>query len=357
MKVVSWMLIRLIATRYVAILLGISILALSLELVAHAKEIQALQPGSALIIFKYLLMRAPSMLANYMPISILLAMLLALTELSYRNEMVALWSTGMSPVRFIVLLLPLAFLLGGLHFVLRDTVIPATIPQLRDWGIGDFGRTKLLMGEQDPIWMRAGPDILRAGSASPDSTVLHDVIIFRRDENGLLREQIYADTATLSGDRWTLKPALVYYRDNLTPSRLDTLVYSGAMKPAAAGTRSGEPEEMSLRDLAYFIDNQGFGIRPVWVYQTWQHKRITLFFTSLLMMAMCVPLASRFRRGGGLGALFAIGVGMGFVYFIIDGVALTMGELGFVSPWLGAWIPLIAFGFLTAVMALRAENV
>ena len=42
---------------------------------------------------------------------------------------------------------------------------------------------------------------------------------------------------------------------------------------------------------------------------------------------------------------------------IIDGISLTMGELGFVTPWLAAWMPLIAFGLLAAVLTLRAENV
>ena len=66
---------------------------------------------------------------------------------------------------------------------------------------------------------------------------------------------------------------------------------------------------------------------------------MSLFFSGLLMMALCIPLATRFRRGGGLGALFAVGVGMGFLYFIVDGISLTMGELGFVTPWLAAWLP------------------
>ena len=110
---------------------------------------------------------------------------------------------------------------------------------------------------------------------------------------------------------------------------------------------------MSVADLGYFIDNQGFGIRPVWVYETAQHKRLALCFTSFLMIVMCVPLASRFRRGGGLGILFAIGVGLGFLFFIIDGISLTMGELGFVMPWLAAWLPVALFGALALVMTLQ----
>ena len=357
MKIIGWMLVRMVTIRYIAILLGISFFVLSLDLLTNAKELQELRPGDTGILFDYMFYRAPSIIQNYMGISILLAMLLSLTELSYRNEMVAIWAAGLSPFRLLVMLLPLAFLAGGLQFVLSDSAIPATTPQLRDWGIGDYGADKLKVGEKDPIWMRAGPDILRAGSANADSTELKDVIIFRRDDKGLLREQIYAADAKLSAGRWTLSQVLVYYRDNLQPSKLDTLVYSGAMKPAQAGARSGAPEDMSLAELSYFIENEGFGIRPVWVYETWAHKRVSLFFTGLLMMALCIPLATRFRRGGGLGALFAAGVGVGFLYFIVDGISVTMGELGFVSPWLAAWFPIAAFGSLAAVLTFRAETV
>ena len=357
MKLVGWMLVRMVAIRYFAILLGISFFVLSLDVLANAKDIQALRPGDSSILLEYMLYRSPAVVSNYMGISILLAMLLVLTELSYRNEMVAIWAAGVSPLRLVTMLLPLAFLAGGLQFILSDTAIPATTPQLRDWGIGDYGADKLKVGEKDPIWMRAGPDILRAESANADSTRLQGVIIFRRNDEGLLNEQIYAKDAELSGGRWNLRNVLVYYGDNLAPSRLDNMIYSGAMKPAQQGARSGAPEEMTLGELSYFIENQGFGIRPVWVYQTWAHKRVSLFFSGLLMMALCVPLATRFRRGGGLGALFAAGVGMGFLFFIVDGISLTMGELGFVTPWLAAWLPIAAFGCLAAVLTLRAETV
>ena len=357
MKILAWMLTRMVALRFLAILLGVSIFVLSLEVLSYVDEIMALSPGHMSIVLDYALARAPSVVSTYLPLSILLAMLLVLTELSYRNEITALWSSGLSPGRLLVQLIPLAVLAGGLNFVLNDLAIPRQAPFLRDWAIGDYGKETLKVGEKDPIWMRAGPDILRALSASADSSELRGVIIFRRDGSGLLREQVYAARALHGGDRWSLEDVTIYYRENLAPSHLDTMIYSGTLKPAAAGARSGEPEEMSLTELGYFIDNQGFGIRPVWVYQTWWHKRISLLFSALLMISLCIPLAGRFRRGGGLGALFAVGVGLGFVYFVSDGIAMTMGELGFVTPWLAAWAPVIGFSALAAAMTLRAEQV
>ncbi|MGB9142602.1 MAG: LptF/LptG family permease, partial [Aestuariivirga sp.] len=305
----------------------------------------------------YMLQRAPSTLATFLPISTLLAILLTLMELSYRNEISAIWSAGASPRRLIAMLLPLAFVTGGLNFLLNDQAIPAVAPQLKEWGIADYGEKKLKIGERDPVWMRSGTDILRAASTNAQSTELEDVIIFRRDPNGLLREQIFAKQAELQGDRWNLKNVIVYYRENLPAIRLESLVYSGAMKPAAAGARSGDPEEMTISDLNYFIANSGFGIRPVWVYETWWQKRIALAFATLVMIAICIPIATRFRRGGGLGILFAAGVGLGFLFFVVDGMALTMGELGFVKPWMAAWMPVLSFGALAAALNLSTDRV
>jgi lipopolysaccharide export system permease protein len=347
----------MIMARFLLILFGVSIFVLTLDLATYIGDILALRSNAAEAVAEYFLYRAPGVLSTFVPISVLLALLLTLTELSYRTEMVALWASGFSPFRIMLMLAPLGLLLGGVHFLIADRAIPGAAPVLREWGIGDYSEKKLQLGERDPIWMRAGTDILRAASANPKATRLDDVIIFRRDPDGLLREQIFAKTAVQTAGRWILEDVIVYYRDNVVPSRLDRMIYSGVMKPAAAGARSGDPEEMSMRDLNYFIENAGFGIRPAWVYQTWWHKRLSLTLTSLLMIGLCIPLAVRFRRGGGIGILFAAGVAAGFLYFIVDGISLTIGELGFVSPWLAAWMPVITFSAIAVAIGLRTEAV
>lgn len=357
MTIIGWMLTRMIIIRFLFVLLGISIFVITLDIVTYSKEILGLGGGLP-IIFEYGLLLSPATLSTFLPISVLLALLLTLMELSYRNELPAIWSTGTSPLRLIVMLAPFALLAGGMHFLLNDQAVPRTAPQLRDWGIGDYGEKKLRGGgERDPLWMRAGTDILRAASANAPATRLQDVIIFRRDPNGLLREQIVAESAVLEGGRWRLSNVIVYYRDNLPPNRLDRLVYSGSFQPAAAGARSGDPEEMTLGDIDYFVENSGFGIRPAWVYETWWHKRLSLFLTSLIMIAICVPLAVRYRRGGGIGLMFVTGIGLGFLFFVLDGISLTMGELGFVTPWLAAWAPVLAFAAAAGFSAFRAEHV
>ncbi|CAN5307144.1 hypothetical protein BH10PSE7_BH10PSE7_20600 [soil metagenome] len=357
MTIIGWMLTRMMLVRFVFILLGISLFVVTLDVITYVTEILQLGGGLATVL-KYAALRAPAILSTYLPISALLAVLLVLMELIYRNEISAIWGAGTSPFRLVVMLAPFALLAGGVHFLLNDQGVPRTAPQLREWGIGDYGEKKLRAGgERDPLWMRAGPDILRAKSANLKATQLHDVIIFRRDPAGLLREQIMAQDAVLESGRWRLSDVVIYYRDNLPPNRLDTLVYSGSFQPAAAGARSGDPEEMTIADLNYFVENSGFGIRPAWVYETWWHKRLSLFVTSLVMIAMCVPLAVRFRRGGAIGLMFVSGVGLGFLFFLFDGLALAMGELGFLTPWIAAWAPVIGFTAVAGIIGFRTERV
>lgn len=348
---------RMALMRFCMILFGISAFVLSLEVVTYVDEILKLNDNQLAAVGYYALLRLPTTLSTFMPISVLLALLLTLTELSYRSELVAIWAAGGSPLQVMLMLLPLGIVLGGLNFMVNDQAAPRAAPVLHEWAIGDYGKKQLALGEKDPIWMRSGSDIVRAGDANERASELEDVTIFRRDEQGHLIEQIMARRATLDRGRWQLFDVVVYYPNNLPPTRLKQLVYSGAMRPAASGVRSGDPEEMSMADLNYFIVNAGFGIRPVHVYETWWHKRTTLLFSAWLMIAVCVPLALRFRRGGGIGYLFAIGVAIGFVFFVLDGISVTLGEIGLMPPALAAWLPMLILAAVAAALTVRAEAV
>ncbi len=351
------MLMRMVVARFLPILIGLSLFVLTLEVVAYAKEILALSDDGLTMIVRYIVARAPATMATFLPISLLLALLLSITELSYRNEITAFWSLGLSPLRVIGMLAPLALVIGVLHFAIVDRLVPAAAPVLRAWGIADYGEKKLKIGEADPIWLRSGNDIMRAATANRDATRLSDVVIFRRDASGILVEQIYAEAASLGPEGWVLQNSVVYGRDTKPPKRSTQLSYKGTMRAAESGSRSGDPEEMTLGDLSYFIANDGFGIRPAYVYQTWWHKRISLVFVSLVMVGLVIPLATKFRRGGGLGMLFALGVGMGFAFFILDGIALSIGELGVVFPWLAAWLPILVFSLVALYLLSKSERV
>lgn len=345
----------MILRRFLTILVCICIFVITLESVGFIGEILAINPSPAQSLAEYALFRSPPVLAVFLPMSMLLALLLTITELTYRNEMSAIFAIGISPLRIIIMLLPLAVLVGAFHFILLDRLVPTVTPTLKTWGIGDYAKNRVNVDSKDPIWIRSGTDIMRIANVSKDGKNFSGVIIFKRNEDGDLKEQIYADSATQEDGRWSLQKVIIYYNGSEPPNRLESLIYSGMMQ-AAGANRTGDPEDMTLGELGAFIANQGYGVRPIYVYQTSWHKRITALVISLVMIALCVPMAARFRRGGGLGFLFVLGVGLGFLFFISDGISTTMGELGIVKPWLAAWTPVLLFAALGLIFIAQTER-
>ena len=355
MSRIARFLTNMILARFITILACTCIFVLTLESVGFISEILTIHPSPTQSLAHYAIFRSPSVLSVFLPISMLLALLLTITELTYRNEITAIFAIGISPIRIILMLLPLALLIGGFHFILLDRLIPAVTPTLKIWGIGDYAKSKLNVGNKDPIWIRSGPDIMRISKVSGDGKQLTGIIVFKRNDHGRLKEQIYADEATLEDARWRLQKVVVYYTGNENPIRMESLIYSGALQ-AASANRTGDPDDMTLSELNSFIANEGYGVRPVHVYQTNWHKRLAALVITLVMIMLCVPMAAKFRRGGGLGYLFVMGVGLGFLFFVSDGISTTMGELGLVAPWLSAWAPVLFFAALGVSFVARTER-
>ena len=109
----SLMLARMLASRFGLILAGISFFVLTLDVATYAPDILALHNDELSSIAKYALLRLPGVASAFVGIAALLALLLMLTELSHRSELVAIWNTGISQLRLILIIAPVALAIGA----------------------------------------------------------------------------------------------------------------------------------------------------------------------------------------------------------------------------------------------------
>ena len=355
MSILARFLTRMILLRFIVILLGLSAFVLTLEVVGFLTDVLHIHPNPLAAVGLYCAARLPGILNLFLPTSLLLALLLAMTELSYRNELTAIWATGVSPARLILKLLPMALAIGLFQFMLMEKAVPYAATTLHGWGIGDYATRKFKTAENEALWIRSGNDIMRAEQIAADGKTLEKVTLFRREPGGQLLQEVFAETASQVSGEWLLNNATIYYATGQAPSRTKQLTYSGVIR--FANTKLVTPEEMPLSELSVFSANNGFGVRPAYAYDVWWQKRLTPFLVAVAMLALCVPLGTKFRRGGGLGAIFMVGVALGFVYFVGDGLVTTLGETGTLSPFLAAWgLPLL-FGALAVALLTRTDHV
>lgn len=343
-------------------LLALVALALTLDLMEQGDKVLAADPGGIPGMLRYSALRLPDFVAQMLLVATLLAMLLAIGQFLRHSELVALWSSGVSPFGLILAMLPIVAILGILNFLNNDSAVPETRLELRDWGFGESRRGGLLADAAESAWLLSGRDIVRAPrQANPDAS-LNDVTIFRRDAEGRLTERIDAQHATRmapqSGgdeDAWLLSGVTLYSVAAASTEELPSLRWRGQINLDALPLVASDGRELRSSDLMALIENDGYGQRPTDRFRTLLHERVASFFLPALMAFLVIALAQRFRRTGAFGALMLSSLAIGFLFFVLDGLCLALGEAGWLPAWFAAWSAKLALACLIGTFLLGRE--
>jgi len=339
---------RIFATRFLTVLLGVTSFVVLLDLLSNGDEILEVASDRANGMVQYAYLRLPEILSQVIPFCVLIAALLTLAELIRHSELVAIRSLGLSQFSVFIAFAPCAMLIILGLVIVNEALIPRSVAALRAWGVGDYGKGLGAISLSEGVrWMRQGPHVIRVSGGPELDGRFGQILIFERDDEGQMVRRIEAagaDTRT-----WTLYDVDVLSIASSTLESYDALVWPEYLRPADLIPSVTHPREMTLPDVARAVEYEGFGLRPLFLYETWFHKKIAAPAAVLLMILLAVPLAHRYQRAGAITWMLVAGITLGFVFFVFDGMVLAMGEAGLLPPALAAWVP-------TLVMALIAQG-
>ncbi len=187
------------------------------------------------VIAEVFLLSIPYTLALTFPMSVLVAVLYAFSQLTADNEITALKASGVSLIRLLAPLIIGSVLLAGGMVWFNDRVLPEANHRLKNLLI-DIGRKSptLELREQVVNEIRAGDRrssyYLQAADIEPITNRLYDVVIYDLSDNGRDRT-IYADSgrmafnATRTDLFLTLYDGWVHERDLREPHRFTRMFY------------------------------------------------------------------------------------------------------------------------------------
>jgi lipopolysaccharide export system permease protein len=363
----SWVALRyvslLLLRRIALVLLGFAALVQMFDLFGNADDIaDNYGPGLGPVLI-YLLYRLPATLALVMPFSILVGSLLTLLNMANNNEVMAFKAAGMSFYRLLLCLMPVGVLFAALHFAIADRLAPAA---LRALGERELVHTAKQAGPakpetRSPAWIRDGETIVRAGRVQRDGAALSDVEIIRRNDKGVMVQRRLARLAAFdaAANAWTLTDVSLLNIDG-EQRRIEKLPlqqWATKLRPADFADLTVPPNQFTSSDLISLSRAAGIGSRPVFVYETWLHKRLALPVLCLLMVLLAAPVSQANVRSGGTAARMTLGIGLGFLFFVSDGLSTALGETGSLLPVLAAWAPIAIFASVGGSVLLRVEQV
>ena len=346
---------RLFVVHLLPILVGFVAMLQILDLLNNADDITARHGNSLSALFTYALLRLPQIVNLMLPFAVLMAALLCLARLVRGNEIIALKAGGFSFYKLLVAFVPIAMITGAIYFIVNDQLVPWATERLATWDAApDAPKVN-----SAPVWLRDGQVLVGVEGVAEEGHILTNLRIFERNDKGILTQQITAQKAVNQDGKWTFFDT---WRFDMRELQNTEAIYAARMPwetlltPAHFANLATDPATLSFRDLVQFIIKPNVGARAVYFYETWMYHKLMLPFSLLVMILLAAPVAQGLQRQGGMATGLALGVALGFLYFVCQGLMLTLGETGAMSPVIAAWAPPLLFGALGTFWLLRVEG-
>lgn len=299
---------------------------------------------------KYFVYKIPLIINQTEPVAILMSGLLTVSLLLRNNEMLAMQSMGRSLFLICRPILLGALALSLVSFHITEKILPLTISKVNyAWDVQVKHRQPRGFFGRDKFWFRGENAIYSIGSLHAQNSILKDVEIFLFDQQFFPKEIIYAEAGMWAGGSWQFVKGkrkvlgrggdysiVSFAEQNVTLSE----------KPADFGEMTKKTEEMSSEELSRYaqkIRGQGQDSK---IYLVDLQSRFAYSIMGLVLLVLGIPalLSQRVKWSVALG--ITTGIVIVFVVWIIWHLSLTLGRVGFLSPYVAAWAPLLLAGAL-----------
>jgi lipopolysaccharide export system permease protein len=310
-------------------------------------------------IFLFHFFQLPFLVAQVLPVAVMLATLTALGNLARSSELAAMGAGGVSRARIALPLLLAALGLSLVHFGMSETLVPAASNRSR-W------IQKVQIEKRDVDFDRSWKD--QMAKNLPGSRQLYttsfDANLGRmqrtailRFENGVLRERLDAASAQyLQRNSWELGPGI---DRSFNAQGREQAAKAFDAKPVDLGAAprdfmvdSDKKEtdliQLSISELNSIIERLRATGGDDRAQRVVLQVRYSYPFSCLILALLGVslpylfPTGKRAMTGAALGLLVSLGCGMLYIAFIQVGISL--GKSGHLPILLSAWLGNLVFG-------------
>jgi lipopolysaccharide export system permease protein len=312
----------------------------------------------------YLLLRLPGLIYQIVPGLFLLASVLTFSTLTKHNEMTAVRSGGIAPLRLASPLFLLGALGGLLLLVAQEYVLPYTNHAYRLlWHTRirhEKVDTPLGVVKQGQLWYRGTARIWNAKIGLPLEHRLLGVTIYALDATGAIRQRYDVAEARWTPQGWWLLQGSLrtFGPDGLfvtPPEYFEQQQVEFSERLPDMTTVRKEPEEMGLSELLVYATQLQRRGGPATRYLVELHGKLAFAVLCVVMAGFGMPLAMHLNRSGGTVGAVGLTLFCGFSYWVVHSLVIAMGYSGQLPPVVAAWSTSAGFGAGNVYLTYRLQ--
>lgn len=307
-------------------------------------------------VIRYFVFKIPLILTQVTPVAVLASMLLALGGLSRHNEITAMQACGVSLVQLTGPLLGTCAALSVLSLAWSEAVVPQFNRRVRAINTIEIKNRELpsLFGTSE-LWSHGEDGLYNVRVFDARQRTLVGLTVYGLSPDFRLREVTEVPWARWDGKVWAFEKAV---RRELLPSGevrteelpAGTIDIRETPEDLAASRR--EAEEYGYFPLRSLIENlRRKGLDPT-EYEVDLQLKLAVPFISLVMAFVAIPFGIRNLRSTSLASNIGAGLVIGFVYWVVLALAISLGHGGALPPLVAAWSANVIFSAIGVFLLL-----
>ncbi len=296
-------------------------------------------------VFRVQALYLPKSLHFALPMGLLFAVAFSLGTLYSRNELIAVFGSGVSLRGFVLPLVATGLLLSVGAFLFEEYVVIETLArknvlerELLNVSSSRSNSNVTRLGERSRY-------LYSADFYSDETQTLSGALFIRRDGNGLVQEIVSARTARWDETAWLVESARFFTRrDQGFVERYSARekLPEFTLSPNAFRRVGRDIDEMRLEEAREWVEAQRTSGLPYREDLTKYHERFSFALTPFIVVLIATAVGGRFRKNILLMSLL-VSLSVSVVYYVTQMLSGLLAYSGLISPILGAWAGVLLF--------------
>lgn len=322
-----------------------------------------IQRGVSLgVVIRLFLYYLPKLVALTIPMSCLLSALLGFSNLSSNSEIVALKAAGISFQRIVKPVVFAALIVSVMAFFVSETLVPISERAARNVMVYEvFKEAPPVFKDKVFLKEESGGSLKRViyvNTMEIRTGNMKDIVVEEFDNNRL-SQVISAKSGKWINGSWWLEDGKVF---EINEDGVVSLTFKFSrqamtlnLNPNEIARASRTPDEMSIPEIYREIKLNDKNGKDNSKLIMMLNLRISVPWACVVLALAGAALGSRPQRsstGMGLG----LSVLIVFIYYVILSFTQSLGEAGYLPPFIAAWIANVIFLVVGGWLCVRANK-
>ncbi len=297
----------------------------------------------------------PKAISFSAPLAILFSTAYTLSALYSRNELTAIFSSGIPLIKFTLPILIFSLFASVGSFFFEDNVVVSTYIKKMELQKLALNETPSFDNDRLVVLSEGGNIIYRCDSYNDTNKTLSNIDIFIRSDDKQLQKIIIVDYAEWDTDHWNFQNPKTYSNVN------GNFVFSHGTDFVCSETPETfqnvviSIDEVTVKEGRAYINKLRRTGLPFAEESAQYHKKFAFPFVIFITVFLSIGLSGKSKKNVLLVSL-ALCISAAVLFYVFQMVTVLMAKFGYLSPFAGAWLPVIVFVALSIVLLRFART-